>query len=75
MLLLLLPPHLLCPQILAGRSEKRQLGSRKGNTFSVAHFGDGGGELDPEQEEAAAAAAAAAAEDAAVAAKDAKAFW
>ena len=26
-------------QILSGRSEKRQLGSRKGNTFSTATFG------------------------------------
>lgn len=25
-------------QILAGRSEKRQIGSRKGNTFSTATF-------------------------------------
>jgi hypothetical protein len=58
-------------QILLGRSEKRQLGSRKGNTFSIAHFGDGGGELEPEQEEATAADAAAAE----VAAKDAKTFW
>lgn len=57
-------------QILLGRSEKRQLGSRKGNTFSIAHFGDGGGELEPEQEEAAPDAAAAE-----VAAKDAKTFW
>jgi len=31
-------------QILAGRSEKRQLGSRKGNTFSVAHFAATGAE-------------------------------
>lgn len=29
---------LACSQILHGRSEKRQLGSRKGNTFSVARF-------------------------------------
>ncbi|KAI8462365.1 MAG: hypothetical protein J3K34DRAFT_501179 [Monoraphidium minutum] len=28
--------------ILSGRSEKRQLGSRKGNTFSTATFGAGG---------------------------------
>jgi hypothetical protein len=58
-----------CLQILTGRSEKRQLGNRKGNTFSIAHFGDGGGELEvelepePQQEEAQ------------VAAKDAKTFW
>lgn len=39
-------------QILAGRSEKRQLGSRKGNTFSIAHFGAGGAEPElPEPEE------------------------
>lgn len=59
---------LYCTQILLGRSEKRQLGSRKGNTFSIAHFGDGGGELEaePEQEEQDLAAAAP---------KDAKAFW
>jgi hypothetical protein len=50
-------------QILLGRSEKRQLGSRKGNTFSIAHFGDGGGELEPEQEEVE------------VAVQDSKAFW
>lgn len=61
----------IVPQILLGRSEKRQLGSRKGNTFSIAHFGDGGGELEPEQEEAAPDAAAAAE----VAAKDSKTFW
>lgn len=30
-------------QILSGRSEKRQLGSRKGNTFSTATFGAGAG--------------------------------
>jgi hypothetical protein len=53
-------------QILAGRSEKRQLGSRKGNTFSIAHFAAGGAE--PELPEAAEAEA----EPAAV---DAKAFW
>lgn len=52
-------------QILIGRSEKRQLGSRKGNTFSIAHFGDGGGELEPEQEEA----------QPEVVAKSAKDFW
>eukprot|EP00878_Enallax_costatus_P046663 GHUV01056913.1.p1 GENE.GHUV01056913.1~~GHUV01056913.1.p1 ORF type:complete len:503 (+),score=214.95 GHUV01056913.1:285-1793(+) len=48
-------------QILAGRSEKRQLGSRKGNTFSIAHFAAAGG-----------AEAEAEAEDDAV---DAKTFW
>lgn len=57
---------LLCwLQILLGRSEKRQLGCRKGNTFSIAHFGDGGGELEPEQEAAEPEGPA----------KDAKAFW
>lgn len=46
-------------QILAGRSEKRQLGSRKGNTFSIATF-------------AAAGAPEAEADEDAV---DAKTFW
>jgi hypothetical protein len=54
----------VCLQILLGRSEKRQLGCRKGNTFSIAHFGDGGGELEPEQEAEPEGAT-----------KDAKAFW
>lgn len=57
-------------QILVGRSEKRQLGNRKGNTFSIAHFGDGGGELDPELE-----LELQQQEEAQVAAKDAKTFW
>lgn len=52
---------------MLGRSEKRQLGCRKGNTFSIAHFGDGGGELEPEQEQEQ--------EEAEVAVKDSKAFW
>ncbi|WIA09219.1 hypothetical protein OEZ85_008629 [Tetradesmus obliquus] len=55
-------------QILAGRSEKRQLGSRKGNTFSIAHFAAAGAE--PEQPEAAAEAAEGEAQPA-----DPKAFW
>jgi hypothetical protein len=62
--LLLRAAHL---QILAGRSEKRQLGSRKGNTFSIAHFAAAGG-AEPEQAEAAGAEADAAP-------LDAKAFW
>jgi hypothetical protein len=33
-------------QILASRSEKRQLGSRKGNTFSVATFGEAAPDTD-----------------------------
>jgi hypothetical protein len=64
LLLLLLAVPL---QILAGRSEKRQLGSRKGNTFSIAHFAAAGG-AEPEQAEAAEAEADAAP-------RDAKAFW
>lgn len=55
-------------QILAGRSEKRQLGSRKGNTFSIAHFAAAGAE--PEQPEAAAEAAEGEGQPA-----DPKAFW
>lgn len=52
---------LLALQILAGRSEKRQLGSRKGNTFSIAHFAAAAGpEAEAEQE---------------VEQLDAKAFW
>lgn len=49
-------------QILLSRSEKRQLGSRKGNTFSIAHFAAAGGNAADEAE----------AEEEVV---DAKAFW
>lgn len=63
-------------QILEGRSEKRQLGSRKGNNFSVAHFGAAAPDVEllPD-EEAEAAAAAADAEAAAAQPVDARAFW
>jgi hypothetical protein len=56
-------------QILAGRSEKRQLGSRKGNTFSIAHFAAAGAEPEPAE------AAGEAAGEAEGAPLDAKAFW
>lgn len=40
------PPTTPQKQILASRSEKRQLGSRKGNTFSVATFGEAAPDTD-----------------------------